>query len=79
MQLLSQFQRNHETLKRHFLHTDNHHLQDHQREQLAVTLCIAVIGIGFGVASGSFSIVFDGVYVLLVILSIMRQLNRFLK
>lgn len=32
------------------------------RISIAVTLCIAVIGIGFGVASGSFSIVFDGVY-----------------
>jgi len=32
------------------------------RTSIAVTLFIAVIGIGFGVASGSFSIVFDGVY-----------------
>ena len=32
------------------------------RISIAVTLCIALIGIGFGVASGSFSIVFDGVY-----------------
>lgn len=32
------------------------------RISIAVTLCIAAIGIGFGLASGSFSIVFDGVY-----------------
>jgi len=32
------------------------------RTSIAVTLFIAAIGIGFGVASGSFSIVFDGVY-----------------
>lgn len=32
------------------------------RTSIAVTLFIAVIGIGFGLASGSFSIVFDGVY-----------------
>ena len=32
------------------------------RASIAVTLFIATIGIGFGLASGSFSIVFDGVY-----------------
>ena len=32
------------------------------RTSIAVTLFIAVIGIGFGLASGSFSIIFDGVY-----------------
>ncbi|NNJ13993.1 cation transporter [Pseudomonas putida CSV86] len=32
------------------------------RTSIAVTLFIAAIGIGFGLASGSFSIVFDGVY-----------------
>lgn len=32
------------------------------RTSIAVTLFIAVIGIAFGLASGSFSIVFDGVY-----------------
>lgn len=32
------------------------------RTSIAVTLFIATIGIGFGLASGSFSIVFDGVY-----------------
>ncbi|MDZ3993546.1 cation diffusion facilitator family transporter [Pseudomonas sp. Teo4] len=32
------------------------------RASIAVTLFIATIGIAFGVASGSFSIVFDGVY-----------------
>ena len=32
------------------------------RLSIAVTLFIAVIGVGFGLASGSFSIVFDGVY-----------------
>ncbi|MFD2644576.1 cation diffusion facilitator family transporter [Pseudomonas japonica] len=32
------------------------------RTSIAVTLFIAVIGIVFGIASGSFSIVFDGVY-----------------
>ncbi|MDR0281063.1 MAG: cation transporter [Paucimonas sp.] len=32
------------------------------RTSIAVTLFIAAIGIGFGIASGSFSIVFDGVY-----------------
>jgi len=32
------------------------------RLSIAVTLFIALIGIGFGLASGSFSIVFDGVY-----------------
>ena len=40
-------------------------LRDEQgvlRTSIAVTLFIALIGIGFGVASGSFSIVFDGVY-----------------
>jgi len=35
------------------------------RISIAATLCIAAIGIGFGLASGSFSIVFDGVYSLL--------------
>ena len=32
------------------------------RLSIAVTLFIAVIGVGFGLASGSFSIIFDGVY-----------------
>ena len=32
------------------------------RTSIAVTLFIAIIGIAFGLASGSFSIVFDGVY-----------------
>ena len=31
------------------------------RTSIAVTLFIAIIGIAFGLASGSFSIVFDGV------------------
>ena len=36
--------------------------QDLLRTSIAVTLFIASIGIAFGLASGSFSIVFDGVY-----------------
>lgn len=32
------------------------------RLSIAVTLAIAALGVGFGLASGSFSIVFDGVY-----------------
>ena len=32
------------------------------RTSIAVTLFIATIGIAFGLASGSFSIIFDGVY-----------------
>lgn len=32
------------------------------RMSIAVTLFIASIGIAFGLASGSFSIIFDGVY-----------------
>lgn len=38
------------------------HEQGVLRISIAVTLFIAAIGIGFGLASGSFSIVFDGVY-----------------
>lgn len=32
------------------------------RTSIAMTLLVAMIGVGFGLASGSFSIVFDGVY-----------------
>lgn len=41
---------------------DFSHEQGVLRISIAVTLFIAAIGIGFGLASGSFSIVFDGVY-----------------
>ncbi len=35
------------------------------RHSIAATLCIAALGIGFGVLSGSFSIIFDGAYSLI--------------
>lgn len=48
------------TERRPFLGMDNE--RGVLRTSIAATLVISVLGIGFGLASGSFSIVFDGVY-----------------